>query len=275
VTGLGGLSTRGIGLTSGLTTTRAQPSQPSNPAAAVTPGDPAKITFNVLNSSTRTISVLADLNTGRPTLTGGGAKWNTIERPQRASLTVFAGYDPLQISIPVLFDNFIAGDTIQDDVDMLWLMWGRGPGAANASKHKAAPVLGVTGDLMPPITQASSTNPGPPNWVITQIDEDGASAVLNKAQHLVRLAVVVSLQEYVSSSALDSLAGTKKPSGTKTNVYPKGSTMRKVATLQQTTVKILRDLNNYGHNHALDKYLRDPSKKFAKHVSVKVPRVEP
>lgn len=270
MTGFGGLSTDGLGLGAAALAGIA-----AGTRAAAAPGDPAKITFTVLNSSTRTISVLADLNTGRPTLTGGGAKWNTIDRPQRTGLTTFAGYDPMQISIPVLFDNFVVGTTIQDDVDMLWLMWGRGPGAANASSHKAAPVIGVTGDLMPPITQASSTNPGPPNWVITAIDEDGASAVHNSAQHLVRLAVVVSLQEYIASSALDSLAGTKTPAGTKTNVYPKGSTMRKVATLQQTTVAILRKLNNYGHNHTLDGYLRDPSKKFAKHVSVKVPRVNP
>lgn len=238
------------------------------------PGDPAKITFTVLNSATQTISVLADLNTGRPTLTAGGATWNTIPRPQRTALTIFNGYDPLAITIPVLFDNFLDGSTIQDDVDMLWLMWGRGPGAANAAAgSKAGPVLSVTGDLMPPITQATSTNPGPPNWVITSIDEDGASAVFNSAQHLVRLAVSVSLEEFNQSSALSSLATAKTSSGTKTNVYPKDWTMRRVATLQQTTVVILRTLNNYGSNKDLDSYLRDPSKSFAHHLSVKVPRI--
>jgi hypothetical protein len=270
VTGFGGLPTGGLGIGSAALGGLSGQAGTS----PVRPGDPAKITFTVLNSSTRTISVLADLNTGRPTLTTGGARWNVISRPQRTGLMVFDGYDPLGISIPVLFDNFVTGDTVQDDVDLLWLMWGRGPGAANASSNKASPVIGVTGDLMPPITQASSTNPGPPNWVITQIDEDGSSAVFNSAQHLVRLAVVVTLQEYIASSALDSLAGTPKTGGTKTNVYPKNTTMRKVATLQQTTVVHLRELNNYGHNHTLDKYLRDPSKKFAKHLSVKVPRVD-
>lgn len=243
-------------------------------SSVVVPGDRAKITFTVLNSSTRTFAVLSDLNTGRPTLTGGGSRWNVIPRPGRTGLTVFDGYDPLQIQVPILFDNFIDGSTIQDDVDLLWLMWGRGPGAANTTAdHKASPVLSVTGNLMPPITQASATNPGPPNWVITQIDEDGASAVFNSAQHLVRLAVTVSLQEFIASSALGSLADSK-PSGSKTNVYPKDTTMRKVATLQQTTVAALRTLNNYGHNKTLDKYLRDPSKKFAKHLSVKVPRID-
>ena len=38
-------------------------------------------------------------------------------------------------------------------------------------------------------------------------------------------------------------------------------------------MKALRSLNNYGSNDKLDKYLRDPSKKFATSLKIKVPRV--
>lgn len=239
------------------------------------PGDTAKITFSILNSAD-TFTALADLNTGRPAITGGGAKWNTVDRPLRTGLSVFAGYDPVQLTIPLLFDNFIQGDTIEDDVDLLWRMWGRGVKAANASANKAAPVIVVDGDLLPKMVRYGSSNQDPPNWVITDITEDATSAVHNSASHLVRLAVTVTLTQYVTSSALAALTGTPDPSTstrTKTNTYPAGSTMRKIATKQRSTVAELRALNNYGSNHSLDAYLRDPNKKFAKSLAVKVPRV--
>lgn len=240
-----------------------------------TPGDAARITFTILNAAKDSFSVLADLNTGRPSITGGGAKWNTIDRPQRAGLTVFGGYDPLQLVVPVLFDDFVAGLSVEDDIDLLWKMWGRGVRSANASSDKAAPVIQIDGDLLPKMLRFSSENPSPPNWVITNISEDSASAVHNAATHVVRLPVVVTASQYVTTPALASLAPQAAGARTKTNVYSAGETMRNVATRQRTTVKALRDLNNYGSNRTLDGYLRDPSKKFTKAVPVKVPRVSP
>jgi hypothetical protein len=245
---------------------------PSN-RAIPTPGDSARITFTILNAAQDSFSVLADLNTGRPTVTGGGAKWNVIDRPQRAGLTVFGGYDPLQLSVPILFDSFIDGTSVENDIDLLWKMWGRGVRSANASASKAAPVIEVDGDLLPKMIRVSVDNPSPPNWVITGIDEDSSSAVHNSATHVVRLAATVTLEQFVTTSALASLAPTSASARTKTNVYPVGDTMRNVATKQRTTVAALRTLNGYKSNKTLDPYLRDPSKKFTKAVAVKVPRV--
>lgn len=256
------------------------PKQQVNPnpvgTGARTPGESSKITLTILNTNT-SVTVLADLNTGRPAVVGGGAKWNTVDRPLKTGLSVFAGYDPLQLSIPLLFDNFRQGDTIEDDVDLLWFMFGRGVGAANTqTKSKQAPILTVDGTLLPPnVRYSASDNPSPPNWVITDISEDSGSAVFNSANHLVRLPVVVTLSEYVTSSALASLTDT--PTTTtrmKTSTYPAGSMIRKIATAQRTTVAALRTLNNYGSNKDLDPYLRDSSKKFTKTLKVKVPRVD-
>lgn len=253
--------------------------------------DEALITFTILNAAKDSVSAVADLNTGRPAVTGGGAKWNVIDRPQQTGLTVFGGYDPLQLVIPILFDNIIfnsnpkitrdPGDTVEDDIDLLWKMWGRGVRAANTKTNsdtgpaKAPPVLAVDGVLLPKMIRYSSgDNPKPPNWVITDITEDSSGAVENSANHIVRLPVTVTLEQYVTTSALASLSpASTSTSRTKTNVYPAGDTMRNVATKQRTTVVDLRTLNNYGKNHALDGYLRDPSKRFTKAVSVKVPRV--
>jgi hypothetical protein len=246
---------------------------PTSPNARRVPGDSSKITFTILNAAQDSFSVLADLNTGRPSITGGGAKWNVIDRPQRAGLTVFGGYDPLQLVVPVLFDSFILGTSVEDDIDLLWRMWGRGVRSANASANRAAPVIEVDGDLLPKMIRFSVANPSPPNWVIIDITEDSGSVVHNSSSHVVRLPVTVTLEQYVTTSALASLAPAPSTARTKTNVYPAGDTMRNVATKQRTTVANLRTLNGYGSNRTLDPYLRDPSKKFTKAVSVKVPRV--
>lgn len=245
--------------------------------------DEALITFTVLNAAKDSFTAVADLNTGRPAVTGGGGKWNVIDRPQRTGLTVFGGYDPLQLVVPILFDNMVfnsnpkirrdPGDTVEDDIDLLWKMWGRGVRGANASANKTPPVIEVDGELLPKMIRFSTANPTPPNWVIVDITEDTSGAIENSASHVVRLPVTVTLQQYVTTAALASLAPSSTSSRTKTNVYPAGDTMRHVATKQRTTVVNLRTLNNYGHNHALDGYLRDPSKRFTKAISVKVPRV--
>jgi LysM repeat protein len=247
------------------------------PGAAAAPAhkvpDAARIAFTVLNSND-TVTALADLNTGRPTITGGGAKWNTIDRPRLVGLTVFAGYDPLQMTVPLLFDDLIAGNSVEPDLDTLWKFWGRGPRAANASANKQPLPLIVDGELLPRMVRfAAVSNPAPPNWVITNISEDAASAVHNAANHVVRLAVTVTLEEYNASSALGSLAddGGSSTSRTKTITYPKGMTMRKVARQQRTTVKALQKLND--GNQKLEPYLRDPSLKFKRPLKVKVPRV--
>lgn len=257
--------------------------------------DEALITFTILNAAKDSFQAVADLNTGRPAVTGGGGKWNVIDRPQQTGVTVFDGYDPLQLVVPLLFDNMIfnsnptikrdPGDTIQDDVDLLWKMAGRGVGAANTRTDKSGttggppkmpPVIEVNGELLPKMIRFSTANSDPSNWVVTDITEDSSGAIHNSANHLVRLPVTVTLEQYVTTAALASLSPAPPPSKTKTktNVYPAGDTMRAVATKQRTTVVHLRDLNNYGKNHVLDGYLRDPSKRFKKAVSVKVPRVD-
>lgn len=241
------------------------------------PTDAAKLTFAILNAKKvkpNSFTAFADLTAGRPTIIGGGAKWNTIDRPQRAGLTVFGGYDPLQMSVPLLFDGFRTDASVEDDVALLWRMYGRGPGAPNTQKNKIPKVIEVIGDLLPSIVRFSEDNQGPPNWVVTGVDEDGASAVHAGSQVLVRLSVTVTLTEFVTTSALASLQPDDGSAAkNQTNIYPAGFTMAKVMQLQRTTLTALRSLNHFGSNKILDPYLRDRSKKFTKTVRVKVPTV--
>lgn len=85
-----------------------------------------------------TVEVLA--GEGAPTITGGYAKWAKIPRPQRVALTVFEGYEPRTVTVPVLFDA-VRNNGVQENVEdqIQWLEWmaGRGP------KHHEGFTVGV------------------------------------------------------------------------------------------------------------------------------------
>lgn len=74
-----------------------------------------------------------------PTVVGGYAKIDIVARTERTGLSVFQGYDPITLSIPIRFesDDVSPGGTregqqVEDDIKKLERMAGRGefPGAA-------------------------------------------------------------------------------------------------------------------------------------------------
>lgn len=91
--------------------------------------------------------------TGQFTVTSGYSKINVVDVPQRIGVTVFAGFDPVTATLPILFDNF-GGTTgvdthIEKAINMLEWMAGRGeavnghvaPAAARESKPPAVRVV--------------------------------------------------------------------------------------------------------------------------------------
>ncbi len=75
----------------------------------------------------RVVEVLAD--EAAPTPSAGYAKWAHIQRPQRTALTVLEGYEPMTLTVPVLFDS-IRDNGIRENVELqiqrLEWMAGRG-----------------------------------------------------------------------------------------------------------------------------------------------------
>jgi len=53
--------------------------------------------------STRGIVVTVLAGEGAPTVTKGYAKWVEVPRPQREAVTVFSGFEPLTLSVPILY----------------------------------------------------------------------------------------------------------------------------------------------------------------------------
>jgi hypothetical protein len=90
-----------------------------------------------------------------PLVTGGFPIINVVQRPQRISLTIPAGYDPVTLDIPVQFEAWSAGDNsqaqlIEEDISILEWMYGRGAfGGPGGGPHGVGP---------PPTVQIATLN---------------------------------------------------------------------------------------------------------------------
>ena len=53
---------------------------------------------------------------GVPKITAGGSRWKTSARPKRVSITLYDGVDPYEMDIPVIFDGWIDGTTVDTQI---------------------------------------------------------------------------------------------------------------------------------------------------------------
>lgn len=144
---------------------------------------------------------------GPPTIVAGYAKLDIIERPERTGLTSFTGYDPLMMSVPVMFD-IASGRTareVERDIDLLERMAGRGDHPGAAVGPPAVVRLSTTnnqGDIVPLIPlnyQWSRQNPSAPLWRIANIEWD-EGALRNRWGYRTRQLATVSVQQHTRVS---------------------------------------------------------------------------
>ena len=98
------------------------------------------------------VSVEVLAGDGAPTPSGGYAKWAHIPRPQRTAITVFEGYEPMTLSVPVLFDA-VRQNGVREDVEnqIQWLEWMAGRGIKHHEPFKV-------GEGRPPLLQIYAAN---------------------------------------------------------------------------------------------------------------------
>lgn len=148
-----------------------------------------------------------------PRVTGGYQKLDVVERPGRTGITRFVGYDPITYEVPIRFENFADGGIsgaegagVEDDIQLLEHMAGRGIGAGSAIGP--APIVRISttsssGKIVPLIPQNyqwSRQNPTAPLWRIANIDWDDNvpdGVLRNKAGNRIRQKATVTLQQYV------------------------------------------------------------------------------
>lgn len=150
-----------------------------------------------------THSFFALAGKGAPTVIDGGPNIGVVPRPKRVGVTVVEGYNPLVLSIPLLFDQMandtVDGQSIEGDMDILEWMWGRG------RLYSGSPFSPALGDP-PLVTIISADNSGNPiplvrlayqpiSWLVTGLAWD-PNPDLNAAGHRIRQPVTVTATQH-------------------------------------------------------------------------------
>lgn len=154
---------------------------------------------------TQELEVLADEEA--PTPTGGWVKIAKLTRPQRVSITTTEGYDPIELTVPLLFDAVmptVDREDIEYALQKLEWMAGRGVLFKGKPGHPALgdpPLVQVWsedghGNSIPLIPKAFQT----PSirWKVTDLAFD-KSPLRAASGHRTRQAVVVTLTQDESS----------------------------------------------------------------------------
>ena len=156
-----------------------------------------------------------------PRIVEGYAKYDIVDRPSRAGLTHFTGYDPIVMEVPIRFEwttlstgGEPEGEDIEDDCAKLEKMGGRGIGSVSAVGRPGRVRVTTTDGgrvvpLIPANYQPGPQNPNPPTWVVSGIDWDDAPW-RNRAGNRIRQLAVVTLTQYVSPVAQGPLSVTDR-----------------------------------------------------------------
>jgi len=153
-----------------------------------------------------------------PRITAGYANIQTIDRSERSGLSIFTGYDPIQMEVPVRFEALLErsfapprgglleadGFEVEERIAKLEQMAGRGQFSGAAVGQSAivrvnttGPPLGGVMPLIPLAYQRYTNNQTGPVWWISGIDWD-ADALRNDMGYRVRQLATVSLTQYVA-----------------------------------------------------------------------------
>jgi hypothetical protein len=226
--------------------------------------------------------------------TNGYAIYAKVKRPQRKSLTILEGYEPMEIEVPILFDTSIAADSkaVETDIQLLEWMAGRGikfktrkEGGVGTPGEGNSPLIRIEsfdsrGNETPlvPIQYQTATL----RWIVTGLAWDktlGTGVMRDTAGYRTRQAVVVTLTEYVAPAfddGLNSAADRQKAreaAGNKINVVHAHGREDSIAAIaayychdNKVTGQLLKA--NSGNRQIGS----DPDKKLKTGTAVKVPR---
>ena len=182
------------------------------------------------------------------TVTGGWVKLAKVQRFQRVSVTVPEGYDPIVLSVPILFDGTIGdqstnGQKIEKDIKALEWMAGHKEHWTPANEPTAEPpyveVYSLIGEiqtnLVPTQFQSSSaTLPIGTEYYITSIIYD-ANPLRYRGGDRIRQKAVVELTQIVLSVSAEAAAlSTNK--NAKTAYYTTNKSVRTIRKIAGTVL---------------------------------------
>lgn len=146
---------------------------------------------------------------------GGFGGWAKVKRDRRRSLTEWQGNDPLEIAIPILFDNWAEGTSVENEIKQLEKLAGLG----NDDTDGPEPPLIVfnTGGVISHDYHDSKDH----EWVISEIDF--GDCVKNQFGNRVRQIATVTVLQYIDDDVLSRLSPSKKRKKQKKGKIKKGT----------------------------------------------------
>jgi hypothetical protein len=195
-------------------------------------------------------SLTALLGQGVPTVTAAGG-WNMVQREKQTSITEWQGFDPISMDIPIVFDGFMTGASVEHSINSLyWLM--RTPQGA---RHEPA-VLTLKGPV--PYTNL--------RWVINNIQPaSGEDDEIRRSDgQRVRFTATVTLVQHVAGNVVvthkhspakrHKATSSRRGSTTRVRYY----NVRSGDTLGKIAAKLLHNANRW-HDIAKLNGIRDPN----------------
>jgi hypothetical protein len=145
------------------------------------PGRP-QVGWVRISSTDPPLRVVARLSDEQPRIESGYGGWEEVARPRRPPITTFKSLPGIRLTLPILFDHWVSGVSIERQIADLSRM-----GRPTAS------------DGEPPQVRVTATGGHIPyqarRWVITELAF--GDALMNDKGNRVRQQVTVSLLEYV------------------------------------------------------------------------------
>jgi LysM repeat protein len=191
-----------------------------------------------------------------PVVTGGYGGWSRVTRPRRQGLTVFDGRESFTMTVPLIFDQFRSGTSLETKLTALERM------AMPPGDYRDPPVVRISGKTVPHSDL---------QWVIQDIEWRGVER--NPAGERIRQYVTVTLFRYVAVDTVQlTSAGAAARGGlgagvTGTRLY----TVKENETLQGIAKRELKNAARWKEIANLND-IRDPKnlKKFW-HKQIRIP----
>lgn len=183
-------------------------------------------------------------------VTEGYGGWDVIARPRNVGILNWSGFEPMTMTVPVLFDNWHSQESVEEDILALELLAGRGPGGGGRRQPPDITMStpGGFGSLVP-----HNFNGETSNWVITDI-EWGDALRRRSSGHRVRQAGTVTVSQHPSDGLEElSVARRRNAHGRRrtTHVVKKGESLQSIARAEYGTSDRWQDI-------AIANNIRDP-----------------
>lgn len=259
---------RSPGHQSGVTMTPAQPG-----SRLTSPPSLGYVTFVSFsdNHAADGLEFTALLGDGSPTPKGGYAGWETIDRSRRVGLTEWKGVDPLSLEIPLLFDNFADGSSIELAIRQLEKMAG-----LSSDINEPPLVIFDSGGVIP----HDSSNASHLDWIVSDIQWGDADR--NRYGNRIRQAVTLTVMEYIDDDHLSrTSAARRRRHRRRRNQHhnqARGRAHKKRyvvkganETLETIAAHILHSAHRWREIRKLNPKFRDPKKKIPIGTILRIP----